>query len=335
MTTKMTRRDFAAAALALPGSFASRVQAAGKAEITVGITLDTRPDWYAHDSFMRSLDEVSEVGYHWVETFWPYISQWENSVQELKDVLSKRHLQLETVSNSPRFNSGMRINFWDPALRAGTIEDHMRVVRFLHGFRSDHFKINCGDPVPKTPTIYTNMSAGFNELGKRISDLGIKFGVHAHTGSIFETQQDVDAIMEQTDPKHVYFILDTGHVTMAGMDPVALTRTYVSRIIEFHMKDVAPEHKGGYKGPRRTVSGDGQDQRGGRATQPGVNPYIGRRQFFELGKGGVDFPAIKKILDDNRWKGWMTVELDSTETTAKESCAVSKKYLEMVLGLKV
>jgi inosose dehydratase len=66
-----------------------------------------------------------------------------------------------------------------------------------------------------------------------------------------------------------------------------------------------------------------------------VNPYIGRRQFFELGKGGVDFPGILAILKERGWKGWMTVELDSTETTAKESCAVSKKYLETVLRLKV
>jgi sugar phosphate isomerase/epimerase len=38
------------------------------------------------------------------------------------------------------------------------------------------------------------------------------------------------------------------HTTMAGMDPVKLTRDYTSRIIEYHMKDVLPEHKGGYKG---------------------------------------------------------------------------------------
>ena len=40
--------------------------------------------------------------------------------------------------------------------------------------------------------------------------------------------QDVQAIMQLTDPKHVYFICDTGHTTMAGMDPVKLTRDYTS-----------------------------------------------------------------------------------------------------------
>ena len=93
-----------------------------------------------------------------------------------------------------------------------------------------------------------------------------------------------------------------------------------------------PEHRGGYKGPPRPEGrGRGQAQ----PPRPGVNPFVGRRQFFELGKGGVDFPAILAILNERGWKGWMSVELDSTETTAKESCAVSKKYIETVLKLKV
>jgi hypothetical protein len=49
----------------------------------------------------------------------------------------------------------------------------------------------------------------------------------------------------------------------------------------------------------------------------------------------VDFQAIKALLDDQNWKGWWTVELDRTGTTAKESCAVAKKYLEDVIKLAV
>ena len=59
----------------------------------------------------------------------------------------------------------------------------------------------------------------------------------------------------------------------------------------------------------------------------------GKRIFYELGKGGVDFPGILAILRKKRWKGWFTVELDSTDTTPRESAAQSKKYLNDVLGL--
>jgi inosose dehydratase len=165
---------------------------------------------------------------------------------------------------------------------------------------------------------YKEMAQTFNELGRRITDLGMKFGVHPHLGSSLQTKQDTEAIMELTDPKLVNLIVDTGHTTMAGMDPVQLTRTYLHRIIEYHIKDVAPENKGGFKGELK---------------EP-YNTTVENRIFFEMGKGGVDFAAIKKILDDNSWKGWWTIELDRTGTTAKESCVIARKYLES-LGLTV
>jgi inosose dehydratase len=317
MAIAITRRQLAAAGLALPALFASRALGAGKADITVGITVDTRPDWSGPENFIRSIDEASAVGFHRIETFWQYVARWEDNPQGLKDELSKRHLTLETVSNG----GGMRTDFVDPSQRDGVIEDHMKLVRFIKWFDCDHLKINIGGkhgPGNRTKD-YKEMATTFNEIGKRMTDLGMKFGIHAHLGSAFQTKQDVDAILEMTNPKNVYFVVDTGHTTMAGMDPVQLTRTYVSRIIEYHIKDVAPEDKGGHKGELKGP----------------YNTTADNRIFFEMGKGGVDFPAIKKILDDNNWKGWWTIELDRTGTTAKESCAIAKKYLENVMKLKV
>jgi sugar phosphate isomerase/epimerase len=57
------------------------------------------------------------------------------------------------------------------------------------------------------------------------------------------------------------------------------------------------------------------------------------RHFFELGRGGVDFPAILQVLNEANWKGWFTLELDSTVTTAKGSATVSKQYIEQILKL--
>jgi hypothetical protein len=105
------------AGLALPALLPSRGQAAGKANITVGITVDTRPDWNGPQNFIRSIQEASEVGYHWVETFWPYVSRWENNPQGLRDELEKRNLKLETISNG----APMRTDFVDPSQRAGVI----------------------------------------------------------------------------------------------------------------------------------------------------------------------------------------------------------------------
>lgn len=331
----ITRRNFLAASAALPVLLAERGLAAGKADIAVGITVDTRPDWSGPENFIRSIDEVSEVGYHWIETFWPYVARWEKNPQGLKDELDKRNLKLETVSNG----GGMRTDFVDPRQRDGVIEDHMKLVNFIKWFGCDHLKINCGGK--RTPgdekVAYKEMATTFNEIGKRMTDMGMKFGIHAHLNSSFETQQDVDAMMEMTNPKDVYMVCDTGHVTMAGMDPVKITREYHSRLVEYHMKDVAPENKGGYKGPsmgRWRAAGADEGQAPRDQNLPASVRYRDR-YFFEMGRGGVDFPAILQILNDASWKGWFTVELDSTITTSKGSCTVNKQYLEQVLKLKV
>ena len=290
MAVAVTRRQFTAAGMALPAWLARTGWSAGKADITVGITVDTRPDWNGPENFIRAIDEASAVGFHRVETFWQYVSRWENNPQGLKDELSRRNLTLETVSNG----GAMHTDFVDPSQRNNVIEDHMKLVRFIHWFSCDHLKINVGGkhgPGDRTQD-YKEMAATFNEIGRRMTDMGMKFGVHAHLGSALQTKQDVDAILDMTNPANVYFVLDTGHITMAGMDPVALTRTYLSRIIEYHIKDVAPQDKGGHKGE----------------LQGPYNTTAANRIFFEMGKGGVDFPAIKKLLDDSNWKGWWTID---------------------------
>jgi len=122
--------------------------------------------------------------------------------------------------------------------------------------------------------------------------------------------------MGHTDPNHVYFVLDTGHVTMAGMDPVALTKRLGHRILEFHMKDTKPEWRGG--APKRLDRPD----------------MFKDPPFFPLGHGGVDFPAILAELDRIGWQGFLTVELDSSPfRPPKESARMSFDYLKNTLKL--
>lgn len=52
------------------------------------------------------------------------MARWENNPQGLKDELDKRSLKVST-------GAGMRTDFVDPRQRAGVIEDHMKLVRFI------------------------------------------------------------------------------------------------------------------------------------------------------------------------------------------------------------
>lgn len=280
----------------------------------VGITTNTRGGW--ENDFLRSLDEAAEVGYHAVETFPQYVRPYFDRPEALQEILKSRGLRLVTVSNG----GGMEMDLAAPEVADRLIEDHMRLVRFIKRFGCDHLKINTGRRRRQGTTAedLSHMAATLNRLGKRTGEEGVKLGVHAHLWAQFEKQHEVETVMKQTDPRFVNLVLDTGHYTMAGMDPVRMAGRYIDRIIEFHFKDTPPAYRGGNKGwiPRFEETLE--------------NPI-----FYELGKGGVDFPALTDLLRKKKYQGWITVELDSTLRTPKQSARISKDYLEQILGLKV
>jgi inosose dehydratase len=305
----LTRRAFVAvAALA-------RLRADDEPRYRVGITTNTRGGW-EKDVFL-SFREAHEVGYRYVESFIDYFGAYLDKPAELLQKIDAIGVKFDTISNGGH----MEMHFEDSSKHEKIIEQHMSLARFIKRLGCDHLKINTGPrrPAGTTAQDLKNMAAVLDMLGHRMGDeTGLKFGVHAHMWTQLENRHEIDTIMASTDPKHVGFVLDTGHITMAGIDPAELARTLGHRIIEFHLKDTQPEHRGGAKQRRER------------------NDAMKDPIFFELGKGGVDFPAIKKHLDEIRWRGWLTVELDSSPSRPpKESARISKNYIESTLGIKV
>ena len=305
----LTRRAFVA------GAALARLLADDEPRYRVGITTNTRGGW-EKDVFL-SFREAHEVGYRYVESFIDYFGAYLDKPAELLQKTDAIGVKFDTISNGGH----MEMHFEDSSKHEKIIEQHMSLARFIKRLGCDHLKINTGPrrPAGTTAQDLKNMAAVLDMLGHRMGDeTGLKFGVHAHMWTQLENRHEIDAIMASTDPKHVGFVLDTGHITMAGIDPVELARTLGLRIIEFHLKDTQPEHRGGAKQRRER------------------NDAMKDPIFFELGKGGVDFPAIKKHLDEIGWRGWLTVELDSSPSRPpKESARISKNYIESTLGIKV
>jgi inosose dehydratase len=302
---RLTRREWISAALATP-------LLAAPGNYRLGITTNTRGGW--EDDVFLSFREAKEAGYGYVESFSHYFVKYFDRPAALEEEMKKIGMRFVTISNG----GPLEMHFEDPSKHDKIIEDHLKLVRFIRHFGCTHLKINCG-PRKATGTTADDlkyMAEVLGRLGKKVSAEGLKFAVHAHMWSQFETRAEIDYILGHTDPKHVWFVLDTGHITMAGIDPVKLARELGHRVIEFHMKDTKPENLGGAKS---------------RLDRPDM---MKDPPFFELGKGGVDFAALKKHLDGIQWKGWLTVELDSSPWKGpKESARVSREYLRGNWGI--
>ena len=308
----LSRRHFLLSSALLPIGMAAR--ATGPTRYRIGITTNTQGGW--EDDVFLSFRQAREVGYRYVESFAHYFTGYFDRPEELRRQIEDIGVRFVTISNG----GPMEMHFEDPAKHEKLLDDHMRLVRFIKSFGCTHLKINMGPRRPDgtTEEDLRQMAKVLEELGRRISAAGLKLGVHAHMWSQFENRREIDFIMRNTPPEHVAFVLDTGQITLAGIDPIKLAQELGHRIIEFHLKDTGPEHRGGAKQ---------------RMERPDVmkNP-----PFFELGTGGVDFPGLKAHLDGIRWQGWLTVELDSSPVRGpKESARISKRYLEEQLGLPV
>lgn len=154
------------------------------------------------------------------------------------------------------------------------------------------------------------------DVGTIMHQYGVTAAFHNHVGSVIETRAELDTLMQHTDPALLALGPDTGHMAWAGGDVTDMVRTYASRIVTMHLKDVNPIAVA-------TARAQHADYRG--AERLGV--------WTELGQGNVDFPAIFTHLRHAGFAGWLIVETDVTQLpTAFESATQSRAYLRS-LGL--
>lgn len=303
----ITRRTFSA--LAATALFADQTR------YKLGITTNTRGGW-ENDTWL-AFREAKSAGFDNVETFIHYFKDaWDkNEPSMLEDRIAQIGVKFVTISNG----APMNMQFEDPTKHVQIVQEHVKLAKFVQKLGCTHIKCNAGGRRPNgsTPDDLRHMAAVYNQIGPRVTDLGMRFAPHAHMWSQFEQPNEVHYILDNTNPKHVWFVLDTGHITLAGMDPVKLAKELGHRIVEFHLKDTKPETKGGAK------------------TRVDRNDPIKDPVFFAMGSsGGVDFPALKDHLESIQWRGWLTCELDSSPMRPPlEGAKINRAYMKRVFAI--
>ncbi len=110
-------------------------------------------------------------------------------------------------------------------------------------------------------------------------------------------------------------MLDAGHYMFGGGDPVAGIRKHADRIWHVHFKDCHPE----IAAQARIETWDYFE-----SVRKGI--------FCELGLGAVDFPALKVLLSELGYDGWIVVEQDVLPGMGnpKDSAQRNRDYLESI-----
>ncbi|MGI9336355.1 MAG: myo-inosose-2 dehydratase [Gammaproteobacteria bacterium] len=153
------------------------------------------------------------------------------------------------------------------------------------------------------------------ELAQRMADGGVPMAYHHHMGTVIETESEVDSLMAATG-EAVGLLVDTGHITYAGGDPVKLLRRHGPRVNHIHCKDVREEVL------RVALE---RDQSFLEAVLAGV--------FTVPGDGRVDFGAVAAATADIGYAGWLVVEAEQDPAKANplEYARMGHRHLSGVL----
>jgi inosose dehydratase len=113
---------------------------------------------------------------------------------------------------------------------------------------------------------------------------------HHHAGTFVESPDEIDRFLRDVD---LDLTLDTGHLVIAGGDPLdALTR-WGGRINHLHLKDV----------DRDVLSSV-------IAAGGGMREVWSSGAFVAFGRGSIDLDAVMTAVDESDFDGWLVVEQD-------------------------
>lgn len=253
------------------------------------------------ESMETAIKEVTEIGYTSFESVRQAISIFDFNSAECNEMLARYGIKADSFYFHLPFKGKEDEIF-------ANLERELQFVAEL-GIKRLCLQGVCGRPegeMDEEEKVYNlNLVNKFANIAK---EFDMATNVHPHVGTYVMYEDEIDYVMENTDPKLIHFAPDTAHIAAGEADPVKVVRKYADRVNFTHLKD--------YK------TGDFVSY--GEMVEAGV-PVM--ECFHELGKGTINFPEILKILDSVNYSGPLCVELDKVPVSHKESAKNNYDFL--------
>jgi inosose dehydratase len=273
--------------------------------------------------YRRVIDEMQATGYEGTELGdWGFMP---TDPAQLAQELGARHLSL--------LASWVSVWLHDASKHQQSADEAVRTAKLLAQVGGkDNFIVLGNDPygVPVrsknagriTPEMgmddatWKVFAKGANIIAQRVMDeTGLRTVFHHHIGTWVETPAETERLLDMTNMNLIGLCFDTGHWKFAGGDPVSGIKQFSDRIWHVHFKD----HEPNVARQSREQAWDGPTS-------------VGHGVFCELGKGDVDFQAVRDTLKDLGYDGWIVVEQDVLPGmgTPKESAQRNRDYLRSI-----
>jgi inosose dehydratase len=266
---------------------------------------------------------AAKFGFHGVEPWGNELGTYLNQPPEvLKKVLDEAGVGISSIASGGEY--------FDTSRLKATLESNAANAKFASFFGVTALKANLSRRLGAeslSPANARILASNLNEVGKRTLEHGVKFAFHPHAWTIAERGSEVEMILEMTDPKLVFVTLDTCHASVGGFDPVTFLRNHYARVAHLHFKDTLPVWGAGkgWKGPAPS-----KEEEAAMAKKLGL-PETPDPIYQRLGTGGVDFPALIRMLRDRNYTGWISLDFNYVDmppgVTIEQDMAAHRTYL--------
>lgn len=268
------------------------------------------PPWH------KVLDDIREAGYGATEL--GPLGYLPTDTGELREAMEARGLKLLAGTLFQHLH--------DPSKRQDILDVTRRSCEILQPLGAefmvviDHVDSPRTDQAGQVETAtrlegddWKGMMDTVREAAKICVDHGITPTLHPHTGTFIEYRDELDRAMDDLDESLMSLVIDTGHCQYASIDPAGVIRDYAPRVKYLHFKDIdASIHQ--------------------RVVDEKIDFYkaVGAGVFTPLGEGCVDFAAVKQVLTDIEFDGWVTVEQDIDPTKPADPLRDARQSREFI-----
>lgn len=276
--------------------------------------------------FEQVLDEMQETGYAGTELGdWGFMP---TNPSNLHAEIAKRNFQLlgafvpVALKNPGAHEAGAQKALQTAGLmHAAGYKDAFIVLADENG--SVEYRTKNAGRIQATDGLTLSEMKVFAEGAEKIAAavkerFGMRTVFHHHCAGYIETPDEVEALLNATNPELLGLCFDTGHFAFGGgADHVGFLQKHSKRVWHVHFKDFSPD-----------VAAMAMQN------QWDYFQSVAHGVFCELGKGSVDFSAVKKQLGAMGYKGWIVVEQDVLPGMGNpKQCAKNNRDYLKGLGL--
>jgi len=272
---------------------------------------DDMPELGGDTTLEQCLAEASQAGYIGIESG----GKFPKKSSELIPKLNKFNLQLCS-------------GWYGANLRKNSVEDEKKSIKEqLELFKDCNSPCIVfaevsgsiqGDPNKKLSTRpqmqndeWKKFCDKISEMAKYLEDQGMPLAYHHHMGTVIETQEDTERLLDNTNDS-VKLALDTGHMLFANGDSKNILENYNQRLQHVHCKDIRKSVL--EKSLKEDLSFRGAFLEGA---------------FTVPGDGCIDYKPLFDVLKKNNYSGWLVVEAEQDPNKANplEYAIKGYKYL--------